>query len=272
MPWWEDYFGDLYLRLLEATLAPDQTAREVAGVMAMLRLRPGACILDVGCGQGRHVVPLARAGYRVTGLDRSTYLLHKAQKAAKAISADVHLVRGDMRLLPWGQVFDGCINLLSTFGYFEDEEENEQALHQMARVLRPGGRLILDVSNRDYYLLRSWPYTWRRCGQAVILEENSFDAETSRFKAKFTWLEGAQRESVTHSVRHYTAPELKGMLRRAGLAPEAVHGSFDGSPFGLDSQRLIVVARKEMSGLRPSSTMGKQANSGEMSHEPDHAL
>jgi SAM-dependent methyltransferase len=244
MPWWEDYFGELYLRLLEATLAPDQTAREVAGVMTMLKLRPGARILDVGCGQGRHAVPLAGTGYHMTGLDRSTYLLQKAREAADAVSVDVHLVRGDMRSLPWRQAFDACINLLTTFGYFEDEEENEETLRQMGRVLKPGGVLILDVSNRDYYLLRSWPYTWRRCGPAVILEENSFDAETSRFTTKFTWLEGAQRESVTHAVRYYTAPELKGMLRRAGLVSEAVYGDFDGSPFSLDSQRLIVVARR----------------------------
>ncbi|MCL7453538.1 MAG: methyltransferase domain-containing protein [Anaerolineae bacterium] len=244
MPWWEDYFGELYLRLSQATLTPDRTARELAGVITMLKLRPGARILDIGCGQGRHAVPLARAGFRVRGMDRSSYLLQEAQRAARAQEVDLHLVRGDMRSLPWGPVFDGCISLFTGFGYFEEEDENEQALAEMARVLRPGGMLILDVSNRDYYLLRSWPYTWRRQGQAVILEENSFDPETSRFTTKFTWLEGSQAETLTHSVRHYTAPELKGMLRRAGLVPAATYGGFDASPFDLDSKRLIMVARK----------------------------
>jgi ubiquinone/menaquinone biosynthesis C-methylase UbiE len=258
MPWWEDYFGELYLRLLRSTLAPDQTVREVAGVITMLKSRPGARVLDVGCGQGRHAIPLARAGYRLTGLDRSTYLLHKAQEAARAEKVDVHLVRGDMRALPWGEVFDGCISLFTSFGYFREDGENEQALCEMARVLRPGGVLILDVSNRDYYLLRSWPYTWRRQGEAVILEENSFDAETSRFTTQFTWLEGAQKESLRHSVRQYTAAELKAMLRRAGLMPTATYGGFDARPFDLDSKRLIVVARKLPIGQAIGSTMGEK--------------
>jgi len=128
----------------------------------------------------------------------------------------------------------------------------------MARVLKPGGVLILDVSNRDYYLLRSWPYTWRRQGEAVILEENSFDAETSRFTTKFTWLEGAKRESLSHSVRQYTAAELKGMLRRAGLVPTAAYGGFDASSFDLDSQRLIVVAKKTQRGQATASTVGEE--------------
>ena len=244
MPWWEDYFGELYLRLLQSTLAPDQTVQEVAGVMTMLQLRPGARVLDVGCGQGRHAIPLARAGYRMTGVDRSTYLLDRAREAATGVAADVHLVRGDMRSLPLGSTFDACLSLFTSFGYFEEDGENEEALREMARVLRPGGGLILDVTNRDYYLLRSWPYTWRRQGEAVILEENSFDAEASRFMTKFTWLEGARRESLRHSVRQYTAAELKAMLCRAGLIPTATYGGFDASPFDVGSKRLVVVAKK----------------------------
>jgi ubiquinone/menaquinone biosynthesis C-methylase UbiE len=245
MPWWEDYFGELYLRLLGSTLAPDETVREVAGLMTMLKLRPGARILDVGCGQGRHAIPLARAGYRMTGVDRSAYLLGQARDAATDTGVDVHLVRGDMRGLPVGRLFDGCLSLFTSFGYFQDDGENEQVLREMARVLRPGGVLILDVSNRDYYLLRSWPYTWRRQGQAIILEETSFDAETSRFTTTFTWLEGPERESISHSVRQYTAAELKGMLRRAGLVPTATYGGFDAGRFDVDSKRLVVVAKKQ---------------------------
>ena len=67
-------------------------------------------------------------------------------------------MRGDMRRLPWAEQFDACINLFTAFGYFEDEAENQQVLHQVQRVLKPGGELFLDVSNRDYYLLHLWPH------------------------------------------------------------------------------------------------------------------
>jgi ubiquinone/menaquinone biosynthesis C-methylase UbiE len=245
MPWWDVYFGELYLRMFAMILTPERTDQEVAGIMTMLNLRPGAQLLDLCCGQGRHAVSLGRIGCRVTGLDRSAYLLGQAKRAAKEEGVGVHWVLGDMRRLPWRERFDACINVFTAFGYFENEAENEAVLVQVRQVLRPGGVFFLDVSNRDYYLLRLWPQAWRRHGQAIILEDTHFDPLTSRFTMTFTWVEGDRRESLTHSVRHYTATELAGMLRRAGLTPMAFYGDFDGSPFELYSKRLIVVAKRE---------------------------
>ena len=244
MPWWDIYFGELYLRMFETILTPERTAREVTGIMTMLDLAPGSHILDLCCGQGRHAVPISRAGYRLTGLDRSVYLLEQAKAAADAAGVGVQWVRGDMRQLPWREEFDACLNLFSAFGYFEDDAENEQVLHQVATVLKPGGVLLLDLANRDYCLLRLWPNTWQRLGQAAVLEETTFDALTSRFTTTFTWAEDGKWESLTHRVRHYTAPELAGMLERAGLTPVAYYGDFEGEEFDLYSSRLIVIAEK----------------------------
>jgi SAM-dependent methyltransferase len=244
MPWWDRYFGELYLRIFETVQAVGHTAQEVAWIMAALDLPPGAQVLDLCCGQGRHAVLLARAGYQVTGLDLSTYLLHRAQQAANETGVDVRWVRGDMRRLPWHGRFDACINLFTAFGYFDDEADNQRVLSQVYDALRPGGKFLLDVSNRDYYLLRLWPRAWRRAREAVILEETIFDPGTCRCTMTFTWLEGGREETLMHTVRYYTAPELKGMLRAAGLTPTAVYGDFDGSEFSLNSKRLIIVARK----------------------------
>jgi SAM-dependent methyltransferase len=244
MHWWDLYFGELYLRMSETMLNRNQTAQEVTGVLAMLNLEPRARILDLCCGQGRHAVPLAQAGYRVTGLDRSTYLLRQAQQSASEALVDIHWVRGDMRRLPLSEEFDACINLFTAFGYFDDEAENLQVLHQVFGVLRSRGVFLLDVCNRDYYLMNLWPRAWRRQGAAVILEETSFDPISCRFNMTFTWVEGAQRQSLTHSVRYYTVPELLAMLRAAGLVPVGIYGDFDGSHFDLGSKRLIVVTRK----------------------------
>jgi SAM-dependent methyltransferase len=244
MSWWDAYFDELYLRMLQATLPPEQTAQELAGVLAMLELQPGARILDLCCGQGRHAIPLARAGYRVVGLDRSPYLLGQARQAANGAGAGISWVQGDMRHLPWAETFDACLNLFTSFGYFEAEDQNQQVLVEVFRALKPGGRFILDLSNRDYFLLRLWPYSWRRYGQAILLENTTFDPATCRFASNFTWVEGERRESLSHSVRHYTAPELEGMLWRAGLVPLALYGGFDASPLDLESKRLIVVAKK----------------------------
>jgi SAM-dependent methyltransferase len=244
MAWWDTYFDEWYLRMFEAVLSPDRTAQEVAGVITLLDLRPGARILDLCCGQGRHAVPLAQAGYRVIGLDRSRYLLEEAQRATASAQVEVHWVRGDMRWLPWHGEFDACINLFTAFGYFDEEAQNQQVLQQVYNALRPGGFFFLDLSNRDYHLLQMWPRAWHRQGKAIVLEENEFNARTCRFKMTFTWLEGEKVHSLAHSVRSYTAPELVAMLQAAGLVARQVCGDFDGSEFSLHSKRLIVVAQK----------------------------
>ena len=244
MLWWDLHFNELYLRMFQTILTAERTAEEVQGVLAMLNIKRGARILDLCCGQGRHAVPLTLAAYRITGLDRSDYLLREAQRAARRAGVEVDWVRGDMRQLPWREQFDACLNLFTAFGYFYNEAENQAVLHEISRVLRPRGKLLLDVSNRDYYLLRLWPRAWRREGRAIILEDSSFNAETCRFTITFTWVEGDKQESLTHSVRHYTAPELKAMLRQAGLMPTTIYGDFDGSDFDLNSKRLIVVAHR----------------------------
>jgi len=244
MPWWDIYFDELYLRLFQTILNPDRTAREVAGTMEMLNLQPGDQILDLCCGQGRHAVPLAQAGYRVTGLDRSLCLLNQAQQRMKIAGAQVQWVQGDMRWLPWREQFDACLNLFTAFGYFDDEEENQQVLEEVCRALKPEGVLLLDLSNRDYYLLRWWPRAWQRQGEAIILEETDFDPLTCRFTMTFTWIEGQRSQSISHSVRHYTAPEIEAMLRAAGLVPRAIYGDFDQTEFDIYSQRMIVIAQK----------------------------
>lgn len=244
MHWWELYFNELYLRMFETMLHPDRTAQEVAGITTLMNLQPGSRILDLCCGQGRHALPLAQAGYQVTGLDLSTYLLGQAQQATQEARVDVQWVRGDMRWLPWREQFDACINLFTAFGYFDDEAENQRVLHQVSSVLKPGGTFLLDVSNRDYYLVHLWPRAWRRQGEAIILEETSFDPKTCRFTMSFTWMEEGQRQRLTHSVRYYTVPELSAMLQAAGLTPTATYGDFDGREFDLYSKRLIILAQK----------------------------
>jgi len=242
--WWLSYFGELYLRMFGAMVTPEQTVQEVAGTLSFLDLAPEARILDLACGQGRHAVPFARLGFRVVGLDRSTYLLAQAQERAAEVEAEVHWVQGDMRRLPWGEQFDACVSLFTAFGYFAEEAQNQQVLEEVCRVLKAGGQFLLDVPNRDYYLLRILPYSWRRHEGAVILEETTFDPVTCRFKTDFTWVKEGRTETLSHSVRHYTVPELNGMLQRAGMVPTALYGDFDGRPLDLDSRRLIVVATK----------------------------
>ncbi|HEX8904076.1 MAG TPA: methyltransferase domain-containing protein, partial [Longimicrobiaceae bacterium] len=126
--WWEGYFDPVFISIYRDFLTPQRTGREVAGLREMVALLPAAEVLDLACGWGRHSVELARAGFRVTGLDLSETLLARARKRAAAAGVAVDFVRGDMREVPWRGRFDLVLSLYSSLGYFLSDDEDLRVL------------------------------------------------------------------------------------------------------------------------------------------------
>jgi SAM-dependent methyltransferase len=245
-PWYEGFFGESYLRAYRPVLAETDTAGQVNFVVRTLRLEPGMRVLDLCCGQGRHAVPLARRGLRVTGQDLSEHLLGEAGKAAEAAGAQVELVRSDMREIRWTSEFDAAINLFTAFGYFEDDRENIRVLEGVARALRPGGRFLIDLLN-PAWLHRNWQSTgWSRGEDGlIVVEERRMDFARSIHVCDWTFIEAdGRRRSATTRLRIIHPHEIAAWLHGAGMEPEALYGDFDGTPLGIESFRLITVARK----------------------------
>ena len=138
--WWEEYFDESFIALYRDFLTPERTAREIAGLREMVRPEPGAQILDLACGWGRHSVALAEAGFRVTGMDLSETLLRAARGRAEQARVSVEWVRGDMREVPFEGRFDLVLSLFSSLGYFLSDEEDLRVLRGARRALRQIGR------------------------------------------------------------------------------------------------------------------------------------
>lgn len=206
-------------------------------------------MLDLCCGQGRHAVELARRGFRVTGLDLSEYLLGPAKQRAQQAGVEVEFVRGDMRELPWEGEFDAVINMWTSFGYLETDEEDERALHAIRSALRPGGLLLMDHKNRE--LTSAWlgdgRKEWWEGDGHVVLDEHAWDPLTSRITMTRTIIapDGARRRTG-FILRIYSHSEWLGMFRRVGLEWVRSYGGYDGSDYGHDSRGLIVVARRPL--------------------------
>ncbi len=152
-----------------------------------------------------------------------------------------------MRELQWEAEFDGAINVFTAFGYFPEQEEDEQAAAAIARALRPGGRFFIDTINPYALAGPSFrPRDWRRLPDGrLMLEEREFDPRTGRSLATWTLVRADRTESVLrHSLRAYTCAELIALFGRAGLETEAVHGSWDGADFANSSWRLMLTARR----------------------------
>ena len=239
---WDTVFNEFYLRAY-ATEERDEQAEGQALAAARLSGCPeGGDLLDVPCGFGRHSLPLARAGYRVTGVDRSQVLLDEAARRA-AGERGPELVRADYRELPFRDAgFDAALNLFSSLGYLGDEEDT-RVLAEIRRVLRPEGRLVIETMHRDWLVRHFQEDRWMRVGEGrLMLEQGSWDPTSGVAQTTQTLVDpGGERESRTWSLRVYSATELVAMVSRAGFASARCHGDLEGGPFTTDT-RLVIVA------------------------------
>lgn len=236
---WDAFFSDFYLRAY-ATEERDAEAETQALAAARLSGCPqGGELLDVPCGFGRHSIPLAQVGYRVTGVDRSQTLIDEAGQRGPAPK----FIQADYRELPFpDDSFDGALNLFSSLGYLGDEEDT-RALTEIRRVLRPGRRLVIETNHRDL-LVTGWSDTdWYLVGEGrLLLEQRTFDPGAGIAQSTQTLIESnGERESRTWSLRVYTATELVGMLNGAGFESARCYGDLEGGPFGTRT-RLVIVA------------------------------
>ncbi len=244
--WPVAFFDDDYLRIYRPTFTAERTAAEVGFIADLLALPRGATVLDLACGFGRHAIGMAGRGYEVTGLDFNRNYLEIAGAEAKAAGARVAWREGDMRALPFEREFDGVYSFFTSFGYFGDDD-NEQVLAGIARALRPGGRFLLDMMNRDWLLTHPEQRTWtQRDDGLLFMEETTLELTSSRVLARQMLIDPRGGPQVTKEfvLRAYTCAELTALLRRHGLWVRQVCGGADRSPYDTEARRLVLVAER----------------------------
>jgi SAM-dependent methyltransferase len=241
---WDAFFSDFYLRAYAQDQRESEAEEQALAAARLAGCPAGGDLVDVPCGFGRHALPLARAGYRVVGVDRSPSLLDEARRRAGG-ERWPKLVRADYRELPLAdERFDAAVNLFTSLGYLGDEEDTK-VLGEIGRVLRPGGRLVIETMHRDLLVRRFAEQDWRLLGEGrLLLEQRTFDAASGVAQTTQTLIDTTgERESRSYSVRVYTATELVAMLARAGFAESKCYGGLDGRPLSTDT-RLVIVARR----------------------------
>lgn len=244
--WWQDVFNrreffDLYRK---ADL--DRASTQVDQALSLLDLRPPARVLDVCSGYGRHSVEMARRGFAVAGVDISEAQVAQAHGHAASAGVSAAFVVGDARALPLAGGFDAAINMFLSFGYFTTDAESQAMLDGVARVLRRGGRLLIDFWNREYEIRNFQPVVLdRRDDEILEIEDWTFDPLAGRL----SWVNTAiypdgRREAWTQSIRAFTAAEVRAMLGAAGFTMVALYGSLAGEPYTMDSEAAIFVAER----------------------------
>lgn len=241
-PW--DAFFDAHYVLTYVPLQPDDRSRtEVLAATRLAGLSTGSRVLDVPCGYGRHAVPLAAEGYHVVGLDRSAAQLEEARRRRGGANGP-RLVRSDYREIPLATgTFDGALSLLSSLGYAGDEGDRA-VLGEIRRVLRPGGRLVIETNHRDRLPQRSLVREWHPLGdRAFLLTESRIDRVGGTVDLTHTYLAvGGPPQTRTIRWRAYSVTELVRILVDVGFGEVACYGNLDGGPFAADTRLVIVAA------------------------------
>jgi D-alanine-D-alanine ligase len=263
--WWRFLFNSTYLKTDGDVVDNQQATRhEVDHFVSVLQLQPDAAVLDLCCGQGRHTLELARLGFRrVEGLDRSRYLIHRARRTAKAQGVDVRFREGDARKLPYPpDTFDVVMILGNSFGYFTSVEDDLRVLKEVLRVLKPSGRLLLDVTDGDYmrqhFEPRSWEWTDKH---HLVCRERSLSLDEQRLITREIVIHNTKGIVVDqfYAERLYSQEMLERLIASAGFAAVRSHGQFEGQStrnqdLGMMGHRLLLTgrAKKEWSPVRVS--------------------
>jgi SAM-dependent methyltransferase len=224
--------------------------------------RTGGPILEMGCGTGRVLLPLALAGARITGVDVSSEMLARARAKLAAAGAEVRgrawLVQTDLRYLCLGERYQLAFCALNSFMHLITPEDQVKALRRVHEHLVPGGVLVLDLVNPHPELLNDadgrvmHDFTRPGPGDGCLTTRfHAQRADTGRQILDITFFYDEQaRDGV---VRRTTAPfalyylprrEIELRLQTNGYEVEAIYGSYDLDSYWAGSPKLIIVARR----------------------------
>ena len=240
--WFETAFESEYLEVY-AHRDLDAARQEVAW---LLQQGISGRTLDLCCGFGRHSLALLEGGVEIVGLDLSMDLLRSTDRLEGGHKIAGKLVRGDVRALPFApQAFDSLVNLFSSFGYF-GEQGDGQVLDEIVRVLRPGGRLVLDLMNPARIKSHLVPESRTERDGYLMLEKRALTQAGQRVTKEVTLVDRSGREKRWHEdVRLYEPAEIRALLASRGVRVEAQAGDFGGEALGPESPRQLVLARRQ---------------------------
>ena len=243
--WFDDdsFWQDLYPFMFpEKRFA--SSPGEIEKVLALTK-PGGKAALDLCCGPGRCAVPLARAGFTVTGVDRTTFLLDKARDRARTQRVSVEWIQMDMRDFVREGAFDLALSMFGSFGYFDDKSEDLLVLRNVFTSLKPGGAFLVELMGKER-LAKIFQATTSDVlpdGTKLVQRHEILD-DWTRIRNEWILIRKGKAKSFEFHHTVYSGQEIRDRMTHVGFTEVELFGSFDGDCYGLGAQRLIAVARK----------------------------
>lgn len=239
-------FNRDYLQQYKEILTRKKTREEVDFIEKTSKLKPGMKILDLCCGHGRHSIELTKRGYNVTGQDINPLFLSEAKKAAKKAGVKIRWIKRDMRKIPFKSEFDVVLNLFTSFGYFEKEEDHQKVIFEIYKSLKPKGIFFLDVINRERLIHKPKFQDRKKFSDgSLLIMRRKFNFLTSRIEEKRIYItKRVRKKEANLNIRIFTLTELISMCQKAGFKFKESYGNYKGEPISFTSRRCILIVQK----------------------------
>jgi SAM-dependent methyltransferase len=236
---WKDMYPYLFTEE-RFSRAPE----EVEKILALTKPE-GKTALDLCCGPGRCSIAMAAAGFKVTGVDRTEFLLDKAVETANAARITIEWIQMDMRDFIRADAFDLALNVWTSFGYFDDKDEDLQVLSNILTNLKPGGVCLIEVLGKERLAKMFQPTTSSVLPDGTeIIQRHEIVDDWTRIQNEWILIRNGRVKRYKLNLTVYSGQELRDRLEQSGFTDVKLYGNLDGEEYGLNAQRLIAVARK----------------------------
>jgi SAM-dependent methyltransferase len=241
--WFKDWFETIeYLTVYKHRDSLDAT-NAVDLILKNIDKTKTKSVLDLACGAGRHSILLAQKGFDVVGVDLSKNLLKNAKSKANELQLSIKFIEADLRTFSVNRTFDLILNLFTSFGYFNMDEENEKIFSLASRLLNDDGIFIFDYFNSEYVIKNLVPYSIDKYDDFTIEQFRSIQGDRVVKIIKITTVEGVRE--FTESVRLYSLEWIKESLQINDFQIENVYGTYDGDEFSIEnSPRIFITCKK----------------------------
>lgn len=240
MAWYKNWFDTEFYHLLYCHRDMSEAKSFIALLKQTLQLPNGSKVLDVACGKGRHAITLNKLGFDVTGIDLSANSIAEAKKQE---NETLHFAAWDMRNTYSKNNFDIVVNLFSSFGYFDDDADDSNAIKAMSNSLKPGGILILDYINTQFAITQMKP--------REIINRNEIQfhiqkkVEAGFIKKRIEFIANGENHCYEEQLKVINKATFEKMFQQNSLTIEHIFGDYSLQPFNPSaSPRLILIGKK----------------------------
>lgn len=242
--WYEDWFNSQeYLTVYSHRdqLEADTFAKTITGLLPEIT---GGKLLDMACGAGRHAIAFAKLGFQVTAVDLSPRLLETAARNARALDLEITFRRENLLSFTSDAIHSLVLNVFTSFGYFDRDEDNFRLFHVAYQALQSKGTFVFDYLNVSSLKKTFSPYSRDFFNNYIIEQVRSLSTE--RVEKTILIQSGTTLQTFRESVKLYTADCLETELRKAGFQQIRLLGDYSGGKFREDSSpRFIALCTKD---------------------------